>query len=93
MNQVWWTPICINSSLHAQGVRGPSYRFLQETIPKLISSVEVKLERRKNHDDREIAVFQDFKVLTSEIISRTAFGCRNLYEIRIPGIRKYFKTR
>jgi len=49
--------------------------------------VEVMLERRKNHDDREIAVFQDLKVLTSEIISRTAFGCRNLYEIRIPGIR------
>ncbi|KAF9674228.1 hypothetical protein SADUNF_Sadunf10G0105700 [Salix dunnii] len=51
------------------------------------------LERGKNHEDKEIAVLQDLKVLTSEITSRTAFGFRNLYKIRIPGIRKYFKTQ
>lgn len=48
---------------------------------------EMMLKRRKNHEDREMAAFQDFKVLTSEIISRTAFGFRNLYKIRIPRIR------
>jgi len=40
----------------------------------MVSSVEMMLGRWKDHRGKEIEVFQDFKVLTSEIISRTAFG-------------------
>ncbi|KAI5574116.1 hypothetical protein BDE02_10G125000 [Populus trichocarpa] len=43
-------------------------------IPEMVSSVEMMLGRWKDHRGKEIEVFQDFKVLTSEIISRTAFG-------------------
>jgi PHYB activation tagged suppressor 1 len=32
------------------------------------------LKRWRQHDGKEIDVFQEFKLLTSEIISRTAFG-------------------
>jgi len=40
----------------------------------MVSSVEMMLGRWKDHRGKEIEVFQDFKVLTSAIISRTAFG-------------------
>jgi PHYB activation tagged suppressor 1 len=43
-------------------------------IPEMVSSVEMMLGRWKDHRGKEIEVFQDFKILTSEIISRTAFG-------------------
>jgi len=43
-------------------------------IPAMIASVEVMLKRWRQHDGKEIDVFQEFKLLTSEIISRTAFG-------------------
>ncbi|CAK7326408.1 unnamed protein product [Dovyalis caffra] len=43
-------------------------------IPAMIASVEVILERWRQHDGKEIEVYQEFKILTSEIISRTAFG-------------------
>lgn len=32
------------------------------------------LERWKNYEDKKIEVFEEFRLLTSEIISRTAFG-------------------
>ncbi|XP_061973861.1 cytochrome P450 CYP749A22-like [Populus nigra] len=47
---------------------------LKDMIPEMVSSVEMMLGRWKDHRGKEIEVFQDFKVLTSEIISRTAFG-------------------
>lgn len=43
-------------------------------IPAMIASVETMLERWKCREDKEIEAFQEFKVLTSDVISRTAFG-------------------
>ena len=40
----------------------------------MISSVEMMLERWKNHQGKEIDVSEEFRLLTSEVISRTAFG-------------------
>lgn len=42
--------------------------------PEMIASVEMMLDRWKQHEGREIDVFEEFKFLSSEIISRTAFG-------------------
>ncbi|KAF2298941.1 hypothetical protein GH714_029243 [Hevea brasiliensis] len=55
-----------NHAFHAECLKG--------MIPALIASVEMMLERWKYRDSKEIDAFQEFKVLTSEIISRTAFG-------------------
>lgn len=43
-------------------------------IPTMIASTETMLQRWKNHDGKEIDVYEDFRLLTSEVISRTAFG-------------------
>jgi cytochrome P450 len=43
-------------------------------IPAMISSVEMMLERWKHHEGKEIEVFEEFRLLTAEVISRTAFG-------------------
>lgn len=43
-------------------------------IPAMISSSETMLKRWKAYDGKEIEVFQEFRVLTSEVISKTAFG-------------------
>ena len=48
--------------------------FLQNMIPSMISSVEVMLERWKHQEGKEIEVSEEFRLLTSEVISRTAFG-------------------
>ncbi|KAJ6859674.1 hypothetical protein NC651_036075 [Populus alba x Populus x berolinensis] len=66
-------------------------------IPAFIASVEVMLERWRQHDGKEIELFHEFKILTSEMISRTAFGSsylegqhifdivvRNNFKITIP---------
>lgn len=42
--------------------------------PAVIASVETMLERWKQFEGKEIDVFEDFRLLTSEVISRTAFG-------------------
>ncbi|KAF2298908.1 hypothetical protein GH714_029042 [Hevea brasiliensis] len=55
-----------NHAFHAECLKG--------MIPAMITSVEMMLERWRHHDGKEIEVFQEFKVLASEIISRTAFG-------------------
>lgn len=43
-------------------------------IPAMISSTETMLERWKEYNGKEIEVFQEFRILTSEVISKTAFG-------------------
>ncbi len=43
-------------------------------FPAMVASVEMMLKRWGHHEGKQIDVFQEFKVLTSEIISRTAFG-------------------
>uniref|UniRef100_A0A166D105 Cytochrome P450 n=1 Tax=Daucus carota subsp. sativus TaxID=79200 RepID=A0A166D105_DAUCS len=47
---------------------------LKRMIPDMIASVEMMLDRWRQHEGREIEVFEEFKFLSSEIISRTAFG-------------------
>ncbi|CAI0390498.1 unnamed protein product [Linum tenue] len=47
---------------------------LKNMIPAMIASTEIMLERWNNHEGEEIEVFGEFKLLTSEVISRTAFG-------------------
>ncbi|KAK4598908.1 hypothetical protein RGQ29_016096 [Quercus rubra] len=49
-------------------------RLLKNMIPSMISSTEVMLERWKHHEGKEIEVSEEFRLLTSEVISRTAFG-------------------
>ncbi|KAI7982043.1 hypothetical protein LOK49_Contig1G00006 [Camellia lanceoleosa] len=44
------------------------------TSEAMVSSVEMMLERWKQHEGEEIEVFEEFRMLTSEVISRTAFG-------------------
>ena len=43
-------------------------------VPTVIESVETMLERWKHHEGKEIEMSEEFRVLTSEVISRTAFG-------------------
>lgn len=47
---------------------------MQSMIPAMITSVETMLERWKEREGKEIEVFEQFRVLTSEVISKTAFG-------------------
>ncbi|KAF9674229.1 hypothetical protein SADUNF_Sadunf10G0105800 [Salix dunnii] len=47
---------------------------LKGMIPEMIASVEMLLERWKQNEGREIEVYDELRLLTSEIISRTAFG-------------------
>ncbi|OMO57958.1 Cytochrome P450 [Corchorus olitorius] len=42
--------------------------------PAMIASVETMLDKWKQFEGKEIEVFQELKLLTSEVISRTAFG-------------------
>ncbi|CAI0462444.1 unnamed protein product [Linum tenue] len=58
-----------NHAFHGESLKG--------MVPAMIASVEMMLERWKNNhggNNKEIDAFQEFKILTSEIISRTAFG-------------------
>ncbi|XP_020533619.1 cytochrome P450 CYP749A22 isoform X2 [Jatropha curcas] len=55
-----------NYAFHGENLKG--------MVPAMLASVEMMVERWRHHDGKEIEVFQEFKVLTSEIISRTAFG-------------------
>ena len=55
-------------------------------IPSMINSVEVMLERWKNHEGKETDVYEEFRLLTSEAISRTAFGSsylegKNIFQV------------
>ncbi|KAB5538334.1 hypothetical protein DKX38_015867 [Salix brachista] len=48
--------------------------FPKGMIPEMIAGVEMMLERWKQNEGREIEVYDELRLLTSEIISRTAFG-------------------
>ncbi|KAG4164798.1 hypothetical protein ERO13_A13G038501v2 [Gossypium hirsutum] len=43
-------------------------------ILAVVASVETMLEKWKSKEGKEMEVFQEFRLLTSEVISRTAFG-------------------
>ncbi|MBA0797515.1 hypothetical protein Gohar_008204, partial [Gossypium harknessii] len=47
---------------------------LKNMTPAVIASVETMLEKWKGQEGKEIEVFNEFRLLTSEVISRTAFG-------------------
>ncbi|KAA3487965.1 cytochrome P450 CYP749A22-like protein [Gossypium australe] len=47
---------------------------LRKMIPEMIVSVELMLQSWKKYQGKEIEVFEEFRLLTSDIISRTAFG-------------------
>ncbi|CAN1795307.1 Cytochrome P450 CYP749A22 [Linum perenne] len=59
-----------NHAFHGESLKG--------MVPAVIASVEMMLERWKNLNPeggrKEIEAYQEFRLLTSEIISRTAFG-------------------
>ncbi|KAK3442882.1 hypothetical protein EUGRSUZ_B03128 [Eucalyptus grandis] len=59
---------------------------LKSMLPAMVDSVHMMLDRWKNLHGDEIEVYQEFTMLTSEIISRTAFGSsyvegRNIFEM------------
>ncbi|XVE74385.1 hypothetical protein DITRI_Ditri12bG0012700 [Diplodiscus trichospermus] len=43
-------------------------------VPAMIASVVMMLGKWKQYEGKEIEVFEEFKLLTSEVISKTAFG-------------------
>lgn len=47
---------------------------LKSMVPEMSSSVGVMLERWRAYEGKEIDVFKEFGLLTTEVISRTAFG-------------------
>ncbi|KAG8499827.1 hypothetical protein CXB51_006549 [Gossypium anomalum] len=47
---------------------------LKNMTPAVIASVETMLGKWKAQEGKEIEVFHEFRLLTSEVISRTAFG-------------------
>ena len=71
-------------------------------IPEMIASVEAMLERWRNHEGKEIEVYEEFRLLTAEVISRTAFGSsykegKTIFEMLIKlsflATRNLFKLR
>lgn len=55
-------------------------------IPAMISCMDMMLERWKVQEEKEVEVFEEFLLLTSEVISKRAFGTsyiegRNIYEM------------
>lgn len=73
----------------------------QNMNPAVIASVETMLEKWKGREGDEIEVFNEFRLLTSEVISRTAFGSnywegKKIFEmltkLAILVSRNYFKT-
>ncbi|PHT26424.1 hypothetical protein CQW23_33970 [Capsicum baccatum] len=55
-----------NHTFHAES--------LKRMVPEISESVQTMLERWKEHEGKEVDVFKDFGLLTTEVISRTAFG-------------------
>ncbi|KZV48060.1 hypothetical protein F511_31035 [Dorcoceras hygrometricum] len=47
---------------------------LKSMVPEMSSSVSMMLKNWKDYDGKEIDVFKEFGLLTTEVISRTAFG-------------------
>ncbi|XP_030552325.1 cytochrome P450 CYP749A22-like [Rhodamnia argentea] len=59
---------------------------LKNMVPAMVESVHMMLEKWKQQDGKEIDVYEEFKLSTSEVISRTAFGSsyvegRNIFEM------------
>ena len=66
-------------------------------IPAMVESVEMMLERWKPHESKEIEVYEEFRILTLEIISRTAFGSsylegKDIFEMLMKLIVIFFRN-
>ncbi|XP_062111507.1 cytochrome P450 CYP749A22-like isoform X2 [Humulus lupulus] len=75
-----WTKVrkLANYAFHAES--------LKRMIPAMIDGVEAMLERWKCQEGKEVEVSEEFRLLTSEVISRTAFGSsylegKNIFEM------------
>ncbi|KAI8527478.1 hypothetical protein RHMOL_Rhmol12G0078500 [Rhododendron molle] len=55
-----------NHAFYAESLKG--------MVPAMITSVETMLERWRQHEEKEIEVNKESRLLTAEVISRTAFG-------------------
>ncbi|KAI8527486.1 hypothetical protein RHMOL_Rhmol12G0079000 [Rhododendron molle] len=55
-----------NHAFYAESLKG--------MIPAMIASVETMLEKWRQNEEMEIDVYKEFRLLTAEVISRTAFG-------------------
>ncbi|KAG8366487.1 hypothetical protein BUALT_Bualt17G0085100 [Buddleja alternifolia] len=67
-----------NHSFHAES--------LQDMVPAMIASVDTMLERWRCHEGEELEISNEFRLLTAEVISRTAFGSsylegKNIFEM------------
>lgn len=47
---------------------------LKDMVPAMVDCVQAMMEKWGNHQGQEIEVCSEFRLLTSEVISRTAFG-------------------
>lgn len=47
---------------------------LKNMVPAMVESVEMMLKRWKETGSKEMEVYEEFRILSSEVISRTAFG-------------------
>ncbi|KZV38335.1 hypothetical protein F511_24094 [Dorcoceras hygrometricum] len=56
---------------------------LKDMVPAMISSARSMVDRWRNYEGKEIEVCEQFRLLTSEVISRTAFGSSYLEGITI----------
>ncbi|KAL3830596.1 hypothetical protein ACJIZ3_019398 [Penstemon smallii] len=75
---------------------------LKDMVPEMVASVETMLERWRYIEGEEIEVSKEFRILTSEVISRTAFGSsylegENIFEmltkLAVLASRNAFKIR
>nr|GMD28630.1 cytochrome P450 CYP749A22-like [Ipomoea batatas] len=69
-----------NNVFHGENLRG--------MFPAMIESAETMVEAWREHEGKEIEAFEEFRLLTSEVISRTAFGSnylegKNIFEMLI----------
>ncbi|KAK8567382.1 hypothetical protein V6N12_005972 [Hibiscus sabdariffa] len=66
-SEKWWRKRKLaNYAFHGES--------LKNMTPAIIASVETMLEKWKGQEGKEIEVYHEFRLLASEIISRTAFG-------------------
>jgi PHYB activation tagged suppressor 1 len=63
-----WTKLrkIANHAFYAESLKG--------MVPEMIASVDTMLERWRQHEEKEIEVYKESRLLTAEVISRTAFG-------------------
>ncbi|XP_017632676.1 cytochrome P450 CYP749A22-like [Gossypium arboreum] len=53
---------------------------LKNMTPTIIASVETMMKKWKGQEGKGIEVFHEFRLLTSEVISRTAFGSNKIWK-------------